>query len=103
MVARTIEQMTFRCGELYLFHESNPHCPSSESLWGIFDGIVGKQIYLESATRDQLTYHLWRPLSATFRYVRRATRQELRDYSYNLALWECHHVRCEVMVSGSRI
>jgi len=76
-------------GELYLFHETDPRCPQQSSLWGIFDRIDDRGLRLESATKDLLRFECPCRLPATYRYCRRATRAELRDYVYNLACEEC--------------
>ena len=75
-------------GEVYLFHISDPSCPCDSSIWGVFDKMVGSTIYLESQSRDLRYFQLWIPLPIEFRFVRLATRSELRDYIYNLAAWE---------------
>ena len=75
-------------GELYLFHVSDPSCPPNESLWGVLDFVDGERLVLESYTLDQRCFVLWRTLPEAYRYCRRATREELRDYTYNIALYE---------------
>lgn len=75
-------------GEVYLFHSSDPSCPCDSSIWGVFDKMEGSTIYLESHSLDLRYFRLWSPLPIKFRYVRLATRSELRDYIYNLAAWE---------------
>lgn len=75
-------------GEVYLFHSSDPSCPCDSSIWGVFDKMDGSTICLESQSRDLRTFRLWYPLPIKFRFVRLATRSELRDYIYNLATWE---------------
>lgn len=75
-------------GELYLFHADDARCPSESSLWGIFDKREDQQIRLESSSRDLCTFHLWQSLPPIYRFSRQATRSELRDYIYNLAVWE---------------
>lgn len=86
---KAITETAFQTGELYLFHTSNPHCPPTESLWGIYHETTPNGLFLESYTADHRTFLLWQPLPRTYRFARRASRQELRDYTYNLALWEC--------------
>lgn len=83
-----IKEATFSVGELYLFHESNPSCPSSESLWGIYDKRIDSHIYLESSTRDMHMYRIWHMLPATYRYCRKSTRAEFRDYMYNMGYYK---------------
>ena len=83
-----IETLNFHIGDLYLFHPTNPRCPSVSSLWCIFDKRQDNRIYAESASRDLLTFRLWLPISTHYRYARRATRSELRDYMFNLSWFE---------------
>ena len=81
---RTIFNINFREGELYLFHADNPLCPSSCSLWGIFNKRVNRSIYLESSTDDLRMYSIWHILPKCYLYCRRATRAELKEYMYNM-------------------
>lgn len=80
----------FRIGDLYLFHHSDPKCPAEESLWGMYDKQCGEVIHLESSSLDLHLFHLWHTLPPYYHYVRLATRAELRDYMFNLALSEYH-------------
>lgn len=79
----------FHPGELYLFHRSNPSCPTSNSLFGIIDKMRIGIIYLESSSRDLCRFRLWHRLPNHYRYHRLASRSELRDYIFNLAWYEC--------------
>ena len=83
-----IETLRLHIGDLYLFHPTNPRCPSTSSLWCIFDKRQNNRIYAESASRDLLTFRLWIALPTHYRYARRATRSELRDYIFNLSWFE---------------
>lgn len=74
----------FIFGELYLFYPTKKYCPSRGSLWGIYDKTEDGIIYLESSSLDIVHFKLWHRLSAGYRYSRKATRRELRDYMYNL-------------------
>ena len=40
----------FESGELYLFHPTDPSCPASESLWGLFDKAAEGRVFFESST-----------------------------------------------------
>ena len=79
-----LHSLTFIVGELYLFHPTKRQCPSRGSLWGIYDKTEAGVIYLESSSRDLRHYRIRHGLSSEYRYCRRATRSELRDYMYNL-------------------
>lgn len=79
---------TFESGELYLFHKSDSRCPSEESLWGVFDRLDHGRILLESGTLDFEKFELWYPLPPEYLFCRLASRNELRDYTYNIAAYE---------------
>lgn len=79
----------FTMGELYLFHPSDPTCPANGSLWGVFDKRSDALLYLESSSTDLIHFSRWHRLPDGFRYCRRATRSELRDYTGNLSWTEC--------------
>ncbi|MBQ7856248.1 MAG: hypothetical protein IJ348_03935 [Alistipes sp.] len=83
--------VVFEVGELYLFSESEPSCPCDRSLWGTFDKQVGSTIYLESQSYNLREFRLWTAVEPRFKYVRLATRGELRDYMYFLSAWEYRH------------
>ena len=76
-------------GELYLYHRSDRRCPSESSLWGVFDRTADDSIRLESCSRNLSDFRFWLRLPAGYRYARRATRTELRDYTAGLAYYEC--------------
>lgn len=76
-------------GELYLFHSTNRPSPATGSLFGIIDKTSDGIIYLESSSRDLRRFGLWHRLPNHYRYYRRASRSELRDYLFNLAWYEC--------------
>lgn len=78
----------FRLGDLYLFHPSNPRCPASSSLWGFYDKRINGVIYLEHSSHNLRNFRLWHSLPKHYRYYRLSTRGELRDYMYNLGLFE---------------
>ena len=78
----------FHIGDLYLFHPDKPHCPSTTSLWGFHNKTSNGIIYLEHSTEDLRHFRLWHRLPQHYRYYRLATRDELRDYMYNLGIWD---------------
>lgn len=86
-------EFTFVIGDLYLFHPTKKHCPSHSSLWGIYDRTEDCIIYLESSTPDLRHFSIWHRLPEEYRYSRRATRRELRDYMYNMGYGDSrlHH------------
>lgn len=88
---RFLQGSHFRAGELYLFRRTESSCPSSGSLFGIFDKAASGVIYLASSSSDLRHFHLWHRLPPDYRCLRRATRSELRDYLFNLACYECRH------------
>ncbi len=81
----SIEHFEFAVGELYLFHKTDSQCPEQESLWAIFDKREQGKIYLESCSSDLYLFEFWETLPAEFKFFRLATRDELRDYTANLA------------------
>lgn len=79
----------FEAGDLYLFHTSDPRCPSESSLWGLFDRCEGERILLESSSGSSLSeFRAWHRLPEGYRYCRAATRSELRDYMWSLGFYE---------------
>lgn len=85
---RICSNAQFRIGDLYLFHPCNPFCPPEESLWGFYDRTSMDNIYLEHSTIDHNHFMLSHKLPKRYRFYRLATRSELRDYMYNLGVWE---------------
>lgn len=79
-----LHKSPFVIGDLYLFHPTKKYCPAKSSLWGIYDKREDGIIYLESSTLDLIHFKLWHRLPKEYRYARRATRRELRDYMYNI-------------------
>ena len=88
---QSLHAVSYRAGELYLFHCTEHSCTSSGCLFGIFDKEVSGIIYLESSSWDLRHFRLWHRLPQCYRYSRLATRSELRDYIFNLAYYECCH------------
>ena len=85
-------------GELYLFQSTDRSSSATGSLFGIVDKTSDGVIYLESSSRDLRRFRLWHRLPKHYRYHRRASRSELRDYIFNLACYEClemQHGRCQ--------
>lgn len=82
----TVALLNFRAGEVYLFYRSDSRCPGSISLWDQYDKHYGGRLYLESSSRDLQRFVKWHILSLGYRYCRRASRSEFRDYIFAL-LW----------------
>lgn len=78
-------------GELYLYHCEDSRCPSEDSLWGVFDREESGRIRLETSSLDLIEFRFWHALPPEYRYSRRATREELRDYTAGLAFYECRN------------
>lgn len=85
---RKSHRQAFVIGDLYLFHPTKKYCPSRSSLWGIYDKTEDGIIYLESSTLDLQHFSIWQSLPPKYRYSRRATRRELRDYMYNMGYYD---------------
>lgn len=84
-----LKQFEFEAGEVYLFHPTDAACPAESSLWGIVAERSKSRIYLESScSADLHNFVLYGPLPCDYRYCRLATRAELHDYVYALALCE---------------
>ena len=77
----------FIAGEAYLFR-----CRRNPTIIGIFDKYQEGRIYLESATytSNYREFVLYKALPSKYRFWRKAYRAELRDYMYNLAMYENH-------------
>ena len=87
--AADLKQGEFEAGEVYLFHQSDAACPAESSLWGIVAGRCKSRIQLESSCDAELhDFVLYGLLPSEYRYYRLATRAELHDYVYALALCE---------------
>lgn len=86
----TAQPGRFIQGELYLYHPSDPHCPPESSLWGVFDRTADGYLLLESCSRDLFSFRCRIQLPHAYRYVRLASRDELRDYTAGLIYYECH-------------
>ena len=92
------DHQAFISGELYLFHPTDRSCSARGSLFGIFDKIADDILYLESSSSDLIHFRLWHRLPSGYRYCRHASRTELRDYIFDLALYErleMQHGRCQ--------
>lgn len=80
----TVARLNFRAGEVYLFHRSDSRCPESSSLWGQYKHYGGR-FYLESSSGDLRRFVKWHILPPRYRYCRRASRSEFRDYLFALS------------------
>ena len=80
----------FIAGEAYLFR-----CHHNPTIIGIFDKCHAGRIFLESATytNNFREFVLYQPLPPEYRFWRKAYRAELRDYMYNLAVYEIYRRR----------
>lgn len=86
---RPIEAELLKPGELYLFIRSNESDAPKDVLWGVFARKENRgELLLESASFDLRHFACWQPKPARFDCFRTATRSELRDFFYNLALRE---------------
>ena len=75
----------FIVGEVYLFR-----CRHNPTIIGIFDKYQEGKIILESATYtdNYRAFILSKKLPSGYEFWRKAYRAELRDYMYNLAVYE---------------
>lgn len=68
-------------GELYIFM-TRPD-DRSRCIWGMFDSREQNRIRLEVSSLDLKTFRHYESLPQRYRYCRRATRDELRDFFFN--------------------
>ncbi len=62
---RSTARFGFRAGELYLFHPSDPACPDTSSLWGVFGTRDPRGVLrLESASTDLFRFRFGVELAA---------------------------------------
>ena len=81
----TIKTCKFRIGDVYLFHTTDPGCDSRTSLWGIVGNRDAEnRICLATSSADLRKYNYWTFLPAEYQFCRLSTREELRDFSFNL-------------------
>lgn len=79
----------FRIGELYIFSPNDQWTKTDPLLWGIFDKRTPDgQICLEAFTKDFINFNLWMPLPEEYAFCRLATRSELRDFVFNMSIWQ---------------
>ena len=80
----------FIAGEAYLFR-----CRHNPTIIVIFDKYQEGRIYLESATytSNYREFVLYKTLPSKYRFWRKAHSAELRDYMYNLAVYEIYRRR----------
>lgn len=80
-------------GELYLFTPIGDNDRESQKMWAIFAESAACGVWLETATTDFKNFRHWSCLPEGWCCCRRATRDELRDYAYSLAIFELTHER----------
>lgn len=78
----------FRFGEVYLFHRSSRRCEPRTALWGLFDKRSGDDILLECSSADLIHFDTWKRLPSGYRYCRKASRAELRDFTAGMIVAE---------------
>lgn len=77
--------MRFQRGDVYLFHPTDAFCNPDTSLWGVFGKLSPDgSIRLETASHDLRHFLIGMPLPKGYMHCRQATRNELRDYYFNL-------------------
>lgn len=77
----TTSDCNLECGELYIF-TTRPN-DKDRCIWGMFDCKEQNRIRLEVSSFDLKTFHHYESLPQRYRYCRRATRDELRDFFFN--------------------
>ena len=81
-------EQELQTGELYLFTPTTDSDRESLMMWAIFAEYADEGVWLETATNDFKHFSHWSCLPEGWRCYRRATRDELRDYAYSLAIFE---------------
>ena len=81
-------EQELQTGELYLFTPIGDNDRESQKMWAIFAEYADGGVWLETATNDFKHFSHWSCLPEGWRCYRRATRDELRDYAYSLAIFE---------------
>ena len=81
-------EQELQTGELYLFTPIGDNDRESQNMWAIFAEYADGGVWLETATNDFKHFSHWSRLPEGWRCYRRATRDELRDYAYALAIFE---------------
>lgn len=83
-----IGRMRFRTAEVYLFSPVRRPVDPCSCLWGVVDCMTQGQIRMEILSYGFSEYLLNCTLPEGFRFARMATRDELRDFVYNIAFRE---------------
>ena len=78
-------------GECYLFFTSpDGDAGYGKRLWALFERRSDSRVMLEAASDDLVRFAKYTDLPAGFGYVRRTTRDEMRDFFYNMGFSEAH-------------
>lgn len=91
---------TLIMGELYIFNKHNPECPAEGSLWGVVERCDKNSVHLENYSLDLRGYSHHQKLPEQYKYFRLSTRDELRDYIYNMATYEVNIKNLKVVLKG---
>lgn len=75
-------------GDIYLFRADADVATRQHELWILFQDWTPQGVYVESCTSDFIHYEHRQLLPPEYHYVRPATRDEVRDFSYGQALFE---------------
>ena len=79
-------------GDVYLFSRDDELCRTINCLWGEFSKIENGAIYLNNISTDcEIFIPGEHRLPDGYRFYRRSTRAELRDFSFNKSSYEVHH------------
>lgn len=77
--------MYFRTGEVYLFSPIRRPADPASCLWGMVEQVRKERLHMEILSYGFTEFRLDCTLPEGFRYARLATRDELRDFIYNVA------------------
>lgn len=85
---KPVSTCKLEAGEVYLFFRQGVPASMERVLWAMVDRRDGETLFLESSSPDLRHFQKWHRLSSSYRYCRRSTRAELRDYMVGLVCQE---------------
>ncbi len=88
VIVERSQQLDLEIGDIYLFRSESDFDAPQKELWILFQDWTPQGILCESSTSDFIHYGRRGLLLPEYRYVRPATRDEVRDFSYGMALYE---------------
>lgn len=87
-LACVCDELALEIGDIYLFEADPNTALEPKELWILFQDWTPQGIRYESCTADFVHYGQREILHPAYHYVRPASRDEVRDFSYGQALYE---------------